>query len=201
MESPGPSGQVQDSLNQNLKTPVNALDASTEENAAIASKSITKTEKSERGRYLTSLPFQQPAHIPSTSYETLTSTSLLLIELEANSTVTVPTIVVDHFRDDEQPKTIALDTHQVVQSHTVEHDVVPVPGAFTANPAPTIPEWYTVGWRQACGIDKPPLAEGEEKDRNILDIFIGEQFYGAWYHNASIIIFVCVYHFPFPLCA
>lgn len=79
MESPGPSGQVQDSLNHNLKTTVNALDA--KENATIASKrhekldSITKTEKSERGWYLT---FQQPAHIPSTSYETLTSTSLLL---------------------------------------------------------------------------------------------------------------------------
>jgi len=67
------------------------------------------------------------------------------------------------------------------------------PGAFPTKPAPTIPEWYTVGWRQAVGIDKPPLSEGEEKDNSILHMFVGEQYYGEWYHNAAIIIFVCIH--------
>lgn len=57
--------------------------------------------------------------------------------------------------------------------------------------APAIPDWYKVGWRQAAGIDNPPLAEGEEKDKGVLDLFLSEQFYGSWYHNAAIIIFVC----------
>lgn len=91
--------------------------------------------------------------------------------------------------DDKQPETTAPHANQTAQAVGRT-----APGAFPTNPTPTIPEWYTVGWRQTCGIDKPPLSEGEEKDNSVLQIFIGEQFYGAWYHNASIIVFVCVYH-------
>jgi len=43
------------------------------------------------------------------------------------------------------------------------------------------------------GIDIPPLPEGEERDRGVLDMFLSEQFYGAWYHNGAVIVFVC-YH-------
>lgn len=91
--------------------------------------------------------------------------------------------------DNKQPE---ITTPHVVQA--VEQDAVTAPGALPTKLAPTIPEWYTVGWRQASGIDKPPLPEGEEKDNGVLHMFIGEQFYGAWYHNASIIVFVCIYH-------
>jgi hypothetical protein len=96
--------------------------------------------------------------------------------------------------DDKQPSTTEPQADQVAQS--AAPDAATAPGAFPTKPAPTIPEWYTVGWRQACGIDKPPLSEGEEKDKSVLQMFVGEQFYGEWYHNASIIIFVCL---PFPL--
>ncbi|KAJ3718444.1 C2 domain-containing protein [Lentinula raphanica] len=63
------------------------------------------------------------------------------------------------------------------------------PGAMPAGPAANIPEWYQVGWRAVSGIDLPPLPEGEEKDRSVLHTFLGEQFYGDWYHNAAIIVF------------
>ena len=33
-------------------------------------------------------------------------------------------------------------------------------------------------------------AEGEEKDKAILDLFISDMYYGDWYHNAAIIFFV-----------
>ncbi len=56
--------------------------------------------------------------------------------------------------------------------------------------ASNIPDWYTVGWRSVSGIDQPALAEGEEKDRSVLNLFLTEQFYGDWYHNAAIIVFV-----------
>ncbi|KAJ7169501.1 C2 domain-containing protein [Mycena filopes] len=40
-----------------------------------------------------------------------------------------------------------------------------------------------------AGIDAAPLTEGEEQDKGILDMFLGEQFYGSWYHNAALIVF------------
>ncbi|KAF9065440.1 hypothetical protein BDP27DRAFT_1228932, partial [Rhodocollybia butyracea] len=58
-----------------------------------------------------------------------------------------------------------------------------------SGPSPAIPEWYSVGWRAVSGVDVPPLPKGEEKDHSVLSLFISEQFYGDWYHNAAIIVF------------
>ncbi|KAF9026598.1 C2 domain-containing protein [Rhodocollybia butyracea] len=63
------------------------------------------------------------------------------------------------------------------------------PGGMPSGPSPAIPEWYSVGWRAVSGVDVPPLPEGEEKDHSVLSLFISEQFYGDWYHNAAIIVF------------
>ncbi|TBU34912.1 tricalbin [Dichomitus squalens] len=71
-----------------------------------------------------------------------------------------------------------------------------VPGAMPAGPAPEIPDWYKVGWRDVSGIDIAPAAEGDAKDKEILNLFISEQFYGEWYHNAALIVVaVLVTHF------
>ena len=59
-----------------------------------------------------------------------------------------------------------------------------------AGPAPEIPDWYKLGWRDVSGIDRPALQEGEEKDKAVLDLFLSEQFYGEWYHNAALVIVV-----------
>ena len=83
----------------------------------------------------------------------------------------------------------APHVNQAAQAQAVEQDA---PGAFPTKLAPTIPEWYAVGWRQVAGVDKPPLSK-DEKDNNVLHMFVGEQYYGAWYHNAGIIIFVGIY--------
>lgn len=69
---------------------------------------------------------------------------------------------------------------------------VNLPGAMPAGPAPAIPDWYKVGWRQASGIDAPPIPEGEEKDKAVLDLFLSDQFYGTWYHNAALIVVVSI---------
>ena len=92
--------------------------------------------------------------------------------------------------DDKQPNVTEPLANQAAQAQAVEKVA---PGAFPAKAAPTIPEWYKVGWRQTVGIDKPPLPEGEEKDNGVLHMFLAEQYYGEWYHNAAIIIFVCIY--------
>ncbi|KAI0374503.1 tricalbin [Pilatotrama ljubarskyi] len=71
-----------------------------------------------------------------------------------------------------------------------------VPGAMPNGPAPAIPDWYKLGWRDVSGIDQPSLAEGEEKDKEVLSLFLKEQFYGEWYHNAALIVVtVIVTHF------
>ena len=161
MEPLGPavsSSQVPDSLNppkQSLKVPL--LGTSTEEKAALAHKA--ETENSDRGRCLTIF------------VSTSSLRHKILIKLKAaavNSTPIVPTIVIGDMGDDKQPKVTAPHANQASQALAVEQVA---PGAFPTKPAPTIPEWYTVGWRQAVGIDKPPLSEGEEKDNSVLHIF------------------------------
>ena len=85
-------------------------------------------------------------------------------------------------------KSAASTTTESAKS--VENGDADVPGGLPDGLASAIPSWYTVGWRQMSGIDKPPLTEGEEKDKGILDAFLAEQFYGSWYHNAALIVFV-----------
>jgi hypothetical protein len=67
-----------------------------------------------------------------------------------------------------------------------------LPGAMPDGPAPAIPEWYKVGWRSVAGIDAPVLEEGEERDKGVLDLFLAEQFYGDWYHNAALVVVVSI---------
>ncbi|KAJ7071483.1 C2 domain-containing protein [Mycena amicta] len=98
------------------------------------------------------------------------------LTVETSKPTTVPTITID---DADSPKTSNSDK--------VPADDTPnVPGSISSPTAPAIPDWYRVGWRQASGIDADPLTEG---DKGVLDMFLGEQFYGSWYHNAAIIVF------------
>ena len=107
----------------------------------------------------------------------------------------IPTITIqDHDGEKEAvaqdtPAPTPEDAKEVAESSESDS----IPGAVPAAPAYTIPDWYVIGWRQHARIDKPVL-EGEAKDRSILDQFLSEQFYGAWYHNAAVIVLVRVFH-------
>ncbi|KAJ7462762.1 C2 domain-containing protein [Mycena galericulata] len=98
------------------------------------------------------------------------------LTVETGKSSVVPTIIVEDMDDEKTP-------------HEHEHDDTPQPPGALGPAAAAIPDWYLVGWRQASRIDAAPLAEGEEQDRGVLDLFLGEQFYGAWYHNAALIVF------------
>jgi hypothetical protein len=65
-----------------------------------------------------------------------------------------------------------------------------LPGALPESAAPTIPDWYKVGWRAVGGIDDNVAAEGVARDKFILAQFVDEQYYGDWYHNGALIFFV-----------
>ncbi|KAF7306591.1 hypothetical protein MIND_00450400 [Mycena indigotica] len=97
------------------------------------------------------------------------------LTVETGKPTAIPTIKVEDMESTE---------FQQVQDNTPQP-----PGAIASPVAAAIPDWYTVGWRQAAGIDENTLTEGEERDKGVLDMFLGEQFYGAWYHNAGIIVF------------
>ncbi|KAF9243825.1 C2 domain-containing protein [Melanogaster broomeanus] len=90
------------------------------------------------------------------------------VPIDSGGGVVVPTITVE-----DADKAMAEEKEK---SHAPSSE---------APPAPLAPG------RMACRrhIDAPRLEEGEEKDKSILQLFLSEQFYGDWYHNAAIIVF------------
>ncbi|KAF8898443.1 C2 domain-containing protein [Infundibulicybe gibba] len=108
------------------------------------------------------------------------------VHVETGPSNVVPTITVQD-TDAKEPKLVAKDASQPLVE--AQNDMPSAIGGIPSAPAPAIPDWYRVGWRQMSGIDDPPLAEGEEKDKGVLDMFLAEQFYGTWYHNAALIVF------------
>lgn len=112
----------------------------------------------------------------------------------------IPTITVeDTSRADKKPPPKPVDTKaqpEVSESSTLpalptsptvlEHEV---PGDMPSGAAPEIPHWYKVGWRDVSGIDLP-ISAGDEKHKEILGVFLNEQYYGEWYHNAAMVVVV-----------
>ncbi|KAK0233307.1 C2 domain-containing protein [Armillaria fumosa] len=106
------------------------------------------------------------------------------VPIDRGNSAVVPTITVhDADAASENPKVQAESVEQVDEDASVP------PGALPTAAAPSIPDWYRVGWRQVSGIDQPPPHEGEEKDKAVLETFFTDQYYGSWYHNAGIIVF------------
>ncbi|KAH7918365.1 tricalbin, partial [Leucogyrophana mollusca] len=105
------------------------------------------------------------------------------VAIDTGNSDVVPTITVE-----DADKT-TKEEHEKNGDASTAAAPAPAPGAFPAGPAPAIPDWYKVGWRAAANIDRPPLEQGEEKDKTILQMFLYEQYYGEWYHNAALIFF------------
>jgi hypothetical protein len=94
------------------------------------------------------------------------------LAVDTGSDGPVPTITIEDV-DKERPK-----------------DVSPVPGQLPASKAPVIPDWYKVGWRSFTDIDKPP-EEDDQRQLRLMNTWMSEQYYGQWYYNAGVIVFVC----------
>ncbi|KAF9023422.1 tricalbin [Hymenopellis radicata] len=114
------------------------------------------------------------------------------LQIHQSNSSLVPTITINGSEDGKPPQINVSDS----LPESVESQPPSPPGALPEGAAPSIPDWYRVGWRQVSGIDEPPLPEGAEKDKAVLDLFISDQYYGTWYHNSALIIFaVFVTHF------
>ena len=105
-------------------------------------------------------------------------------------------IVLDTGNSGVVPTITVSDADVTSKKEHEQHDDAPAPvGSMPAGVAPAIPDWYRVGWRQVGGIDAEPLTVGEAKDLSVLQMFLGEQFYGEWYWNAALIVFVSLIRF------
>lgn len=111
------------------------------------------------------------------------SNQSLEVQIDKGHSNVLPTITIQDA--DENPPKPTNATRAQPPAASAE-----VPGAIPSSPVGPIPDWYRVGWRQVSGIDEPALTEGEQKDGRVLDLFLSDQFYGAWYHNAAVIVFV-----------
>ncbi|KAI0786120.1 tricalbin [Abortiporus biennis] len=102
----------------------------------------------------------------------------------------VPTITIQDV--DHQPA--QTNEQQLVNQEQPDPELPQPPGAIPSRPAPEIPDWYTVGWRDAAGVDK--LSTDETRAKGLLDSFLAEQYYGDWYHNAAVItVTVIITHY------
>jgi hypothetical protein len=108
----------------------------------------------------------------------------LALAVDTGASTVIPTITIS----DVEAERSASQKAQAEASSPSEPQQV-VPGTLSDDPAPTIPDWYKVGWRAVGGLDDVATA-GEARDKSILASFVDEQYYGAWYHNAALIFFV-----------
>ena len=106
----------------------------------------------------------------------LLHTDLLIPEaaVDTGNDVVLPTITIEDV-DKGQPDDIPQ----------------PLPGLHPASEPAAIPDWYKVGWRAFTDIDKP-LEDEDKQQLRLMNSWISQQYYGEWYHNAAVIISVCL---------
>ena len=102
------------------------------------------------------------------------------IDTGAGASKIVPTIKIEDHDSDKEATVVDPE----------EADTPKPPGDMPSGPAPEIPDWYIVGWRQMSHIDEVDPEDETQRDKSALAELVSEQYYGEWFHNAAIIIFV-----------
>ncbi|PFH50760.1 hypothetical protein AMATHDRAFT_144179 [Amanita thiersii Skay4041] len=116
-----------------------------------------------------------------------TTTEAKGLTIDTGRSTVLPTITIED-ADIASPKQVVNGTAE--PQPEAEAGAEGVPGAVPSQAVQPIPDWYRVGWREMAGVDKPP--SDEARQRGVLDMFISEQYYGYWYHNAGIILFAVI---------
>ncbi|KAL1677515.1 C2 domain-containing protein [Schizophyllum commune] len=101
------------------------------------------------------------------------------IDTGAGASKIVPTIKIEDHDSDKEATVVDPE----------EADTPKPPGDMPSGPAPEIPDWYIVGWRQMSHIDEVDPEDETQRDKSALAELVSEQYYGEWFHNAAIIIF------------
>ncbi|KAH6906705.1 transmembrane protein [Coprinopsis sp. MPI-PUGE-AT-0042] len=98
----------------------------------------------------------------------------------------IPSIVIE---DSDEQKTAVPAPNYKAEPKAATGEEPPT----DAPPKPSVHDFCTVGWTKMHEAKYPPLAdEGEERDSAILNQFLSEQYYSAWWQNAGILVFAVV---------
>ena len=124
-------------------------------------------------------------------------TSFLALPVAAAGTAApaIPTVTiedVDARLEQQNVKSEAQksDANGTAQSlHSISDGADGVPGQLPSSAAPAIPDWYKIGWKAVAGQD---ALETDDRDKHLLAAFIHDQYFGDWYHNAAVIVVVCI---------
>lgn len=177
------------------KAPVHTFDpnASPQEKAAAAGKARTQVQSIVSDDLKPSRPL--PAGGKGMPRDLLPqirkshSTSFSELKIDPGRSTAVPTITVnDH--DSANSQAVAEKAPDTPYEVEDDDEASEMPGSMVTRPAPAIPDWYRVGWRQNAGLDDNTDVEGEAKLQSLLNLYVSEQYYGDWYHNAAVIVLV-----------
>jgi hypothetical protein len=175
------------------KVPVHTFDpnASPEEKAAAAGKARSQLQSIVSDDLKPSRPL--PAGAKGMPHALLLQTAILTqfppeLKIDPGRSTVVPTITVDD-HDSAKPRITAENAPDTPLEPEDDGAASQMPGSMVTSPVHRIPDWYRVGWRQNAGLDAAEL-EGEAKVQSLIESFISEQFYGDWYHNSAVIVFV-----------
>lgn len=97
-------------------------------------------------------------------------------------------VIIDTSASANAPKpTVTLaDVDKASQAEGQGEGSDDMPGSIPSNTAPSIPTWVMAGWKQAAGLGKTTKAREEA---TVLQTYLNETMYGAWYNNAAVILF------------
>ncbi|EIW70089.1 hypothetical protein TREMEDRAFT_71520 [Tremella mesenterica DSM 1558] len=88
-----------------------------------------------------------------------------------------------------RPTVTLDDVDKTSRAEGEEVGAAAMPGAVPAGAAPSVPTWVLAGWQRVANAD---LGSGDAKTQEQLGVladYLSEQTYGAWYHNAAVILF------------
>ncbi|KAL7422727.1 Tricalbin-2 [Cryptotrichosporon argae] len=101
-------------------------------------------------------------------------------------------VTVDTSKGGPAP-TVSLNDIDLASRTEGQFAGVDVPGSIPTGAAPAVPTWMLTGWRQVAGLDAAAVRDSRLAEQtSILTEYLTEQMYGAWFHNAGIIIFAVV---------
>ncbi|KIR30263.1 transmembrane protein [Cryptococcus deuterogattii LA55] len=97
-------------------------------------------------------------------------------------------VIIDTSTSANAPKpTVTLaDVDKASQAEGQGEGSDDMPGSIPSNTAPSIPTWVMAGWKQAAGLGNTTKAREEA---TVLQTYLNETMYGAWYNNAAVILF------------
>ena len=175
---PNVDPKLTDRLSQDVnehRAPLHSFDPA----ASPAEKAATIQNATDKLQSVIPQDNAQPRGLFSTALPYPILDTLAEVQIQDAASTVVPTITIDNAD--------AVGKEPLVTAPP-KTDIPTIPGAMPDQPLPAIPDWYRIGWRQVSGVDAK-LSE-ELKEQAVLDSFLSDQFYGSWYHNAAVIVFV-----------